>query len=82
MVWPINVYNKCLLRYNYFILDTFHPDTLYLWHMQPFYEKVIYDAILADNLSIMKLYLFLIYFIVSVDMPLSVIFSNFDNDCY
>jgi hypothetical protein len=26
----MNVYNKCFLRYNYFILDTFHPDILYL----------------------------------------------------
>jgi hypothetical protein len=30
VVWPINMYNKCSLRYNYFILDTFHPDTS--WH--------------------------------------------------
>jgi hypothetical protein len=29
MVKPINVYNKCFLRYNYFILDPFHPDILY-----------------------------------------------------
>jgi hypothetical protein len=29
MVQPINVYNKCFLRYNYFILDTFGPDILY-----------------------------------------------------
>jgi hypothetical protein len=78
----MNVCNKCFLRYNYFILDTFHSDTLYLWHMEPFYEKVIYDAILANNLSTMKLYLFLFYFTVSVNMPLSVIFSILDNDCY
>jgi hypothetical protein len=71
-----------LSRYNYFILDTFHSDTLYLWQMEPFYEKVIYDAILANNLSIMKLYLFLFYFTVSMDMPLNIIFSIFDNDCY
>jgi hypothetical protein len=24
------VYNKCFLRYNYFILDAFHPDILYV----------------------------------------------------
>jgi hypothetical protein len=29
MVYPINVYNKYFLRYNYFILDTFHQDILY-----------------------------------------------------
>jgi hypothetical protein len=26
---PINVCNECFLRYNYFILDTFHRDILY-----------------------------------------------------
>jgi hypothetical protein len=29
MVNPMNVYNESFLRYNYFILDTFHSDTLY-----------------------------------------------------
>jgi hypothetical protein len=23
--------NKCFLRYNYLILDSFHPDTLYIY---------------------------------------------------
>jgi hypothetical protein len=26
----MNVYKKCFLRYHYFILDTFHPDILYV----------------------------------------------------
>jgi hypothetical protein len=30
MVWPINMCSKCFLIYNYFILDTSHPGTLYM----------------------------------------------------
>jgi hypothetical protein len=33
------VYNKCFLSYNYFILDTFHLDTLYFPNLYEMNEQ-------------------------------------------